>query len=202
MPETLCVERLPGVLRAFRERFPRVRLRLIPCAYDSLAEDLRAGGSRTWPLSWPWRSCRRICGPSAWGWRNWSWPPRRGTPWPGWPRSAPGDLAGETLLATTSDCSYRRIFESGLAREGNALPVGLECGSLAAVKRFAVEGLGYAVLPVVAARAELAAGTLAALPWNGGPLEAAVFMVRHKDQWLGPALAAFMDLCRQGMAVG
>ncbi len=198
MPETLCVERLPGVLREFRARFPRVRLRLTPCASDSLAEDLRRGLTDlafvlALEVMSPDLRAERL------GVEELVLAASPGHALARLAEVGPGDLAGETLLATTSDCSYRRVFENGLAREGKAPSVGLECGSLAAVKRFAVEGLGYAVLPVVAARAELAAGTLAPLPWNGGPLEAAVFMVRHKDQWLGPALAAFMELCRQGL---
>lgn len=195
MPETLCVRRLPGVLGSFRAARPGSRLRLLPCAVGALAEDLRRGVTdlgfvlANEVLSRDMRSeflgAEELVLAAA----------------PGHPLAAarkvgPRELAGQPLLFSTSDCSYRRILEGIVAQAGSEPLPAVECGSVEAVKRYAAEGLGVTILPLEAARAELAAGTLAALPWSEGPLEAAVLMLWHRDKWISPALGDFMDLCR------
>lgn len=40
-----------------------------------------------------------------------------------------------------------------------------------------------------------------ALPWDGPDFPVVTQMVRHKDKWVSPALAAFMDLARQTLAL-
>lgn len=196
VPETLGVMRLAGVLRRFRETFPQVRLRLLPCVSDGLTEDLRRGVTDLAfvlayeVLSRDMRSAflgaEELLVVAAPGHRLAS---RRTV--------GPEDLRDETLLLSTSDCSYRRIFEGALAQAGSLPPIGVECGSLAAIKQFAAAGLGVTVLPEISARAEIAAGTLCVLPWTEAPLETAVLMLWHKDKWISPALAGFMELCRE-----
>lgn len=71
MPESLCVQRLAGVIGGFREQFPKVRLRLIPCTFDGLTEDLRRGVTDlAFVLAYEIRI--GICGQPSWGPRNWS----------------------------------------------------------------------------------------------------------------------------------
>lgn len=196
MPETLCVRRLPRVLREFRAARPGSRLRLLPCAVGALAEDLRRGVTDlgfvlaaevlSRDMRMEYLGTEELVLAAA----------------PDHPLHArsevgPQDLAGQALLLTTSDCSYRRMLEGIVAQAGSEPLAAVECGSVEAVKRYAREGLGLTILPVEAAREELAAGTLAALPWSDGPLEAAVLMLWHKDKWISPALRDFMDLCRR-----
>ncbi|OIO06163.1 MAG: hypothetical protein AUJ49_00225 [Desulfovibrionaceae bacterium CG1_02_65_16] len=195
IPETLCVRRLTGVLRRFREQRPGARVRLFPCAFDGLTEDLRRGVTdmafvlANEVLSRDMRAeflgveeLLLVAAPDH--------------PLAGGKAIGPEDLVGQPLLLSTADCSYRRILEGILAQAGSNPQPSVECGSVEAVKRYAAAGLGVTILPVAAARGELAAGTLSALPWGEGPLEAAVLMLWHKDKWISPALRGFMDLCR------
>ena len=43
VPESFCVHRLTPVIALFRDRMPRVKLRFITCAQETLARDLRKG---------------------------------------------------------------------------------------------------------------------------------------------------------------
>jgi DNA-binding transcriptional LysR family regulator len=198
VPETLCVKRLSGVLRRFGETFPQVRLRLLPCVFDGLTEDLRRGVTDlafvlayevlSQDMRWAFLGTEDLVVVVA-----------PGHPFASRLSVGPEDFKGQTLLLATSDCSYRRTFEGILAQAGSLPPIGVECGSLEAVKRFAAAGLGVTVLPEISAREEIAAGTLMRLPWADAPLEAAVLMLWHKDKWLSPALAGFMEYCREGL---
>ena len=196
MPESLCVQRLAGVIGGFREQFPKVRLRLIPCTFDGLTEDLRRGVTDlAFVLAYeiPYRDMR-----SAFlGTEELVVTAAPGYPLAARERLGPADFRDETLILSSSDCSYRKIFEGILAQAGALPPVLIECGSVAAARQYAAAGLGVTVLPEIVARQDVAAGRLAVLPWGEGPLEAAVLMVWHRDKWISPALAGFMDLCRE-----
>ncbi|OGR35763.1 MAG: hypothetical protein A2051_02995 [Desulfovibrionales bacterium GWA2_65_9] len=89
------------------------------------------------------------------------------------------------------------------------LAAGVEFSSAAALRGCIMNGLGVSILPELAVRADVAAGRLVVLPWStgegggdGSALETAVLMLRHKDKWLSPPLAAFMDLVRAGLMSG
>ncbi|MCM0755246.1 LysR family transcriptional regulator [Desulfovibrio aminophilus] len=201
VPETLCVLRLPGVLRRFREACPHSRVRLLPCAFEGLAEDLRRGVT---DLAFVLANevLARDLAAEFLGVEELVLAVAPDDPLAGRADVGPKDIAGQPLLLSTADCSYRRILEGMLAQAGSDPLAAVECGSVEAVKRFAAEGLGLTILPESLARAELAAGTLAAVDWAEGPLEAAVFMLHHKDKWISPTLAAFMDICRRELLPG
>ncbi|WP_300155284.1 LysR family transcriptional regulator [Solidesulfovibrio sp.] len=197
IPESLCTWRLPGVLCRFRRRCPDVRLRIIPCAFDGLTEDLRRGVTDlafVLAADMPHRDMRAdflgseplvvVAAP--------------GCPLAGLPTVGPAALEGMPLVFASSDCSYRRLFESLLTEAGCQPSVVLECGSVEAVRRYVMAGLGVTIVPEIAVRAEASAGRLVVLPWEE-PLETGVLMVWHKDKWLSPALAGFMETCRDGL---
>jgi len=198
VPETLCVRRFAGVLRRFRQARPGVRLRLLPCAVGGLAEDLRRGvADMAFVLAN--EVLARDMRAEFLGVEDLVLAVAPRHPLAALPEVGSREMAGQSLLLSTADCSYRRILEGIVAQAGSEpLPV-VECESVEAVKRYAVEGLGVTILPEIAAHAELAAGTLTALPWREGPLEAAVLMLWHKDKWLSAAQGDFMDLCRANL---
>lgn len=195
VPETLCATRLTGVLRRFRERFPGVRLRLWPCALESLSDDLRKGVlDLAFVLAYEVvsRDMRSEC----LGVEELALVAAPGHPLARHTLLGPADLEGVPLLFATSDCSYRRTFEGILVEAGVTPEIAVECGSVAAVEAYVAAGLGLTILPEVAVREACRTGRLVRLPWGDGPLEAAVLMLWHKDKWLSPALAGFMALCR------
>lgn len=199
VPESLGVHRLPDVLAQFRERYPNVRLRIISCTLDGLAKDLRKGVTdlafllgqecQVFDLEVECLGVERLVFVTA----------------PDHPLARlesvqSSDLDGQTVVLSTSDCSYRRILEQNLAEEGVSPVVGVEFSSVSALKRYVASGGGFTVLPEMAARREVAAGEFKELAWTGGEVEAGLLMVWHKDKWLSPALAGFMELARLHMA--
>lgn len=75
----------------------------------------------------------------------------------------------------------------------------LEFSSVAAVISHARQGLGWTLLPRVAADEDLRSGRLSLVAWDESPLEAACLMIWRKDRWLSPALSGFMDLAREAL---
>jgi DNA-binding transcriptional LysR family regulator len=195
MPETLCVHRLAGALARFRSVRPGVRLRLLPCATGGLADDLRRGlADLAFVLANEVIS--RDMRSEFLGTEELALVVAPGHALAARGDLGPRDLAEQPLLLSTADCSYRRILEGIVAQAGRTPEPVIECGSVAAVKAYAAAGLGVTILPVAAIGAELAAGALVALSWAEGPLEAAALMLWHKNKWIAPALAEFMDICR------
>jgi DNA-binding transcriptional LysR family regulator len=201
VPESLCAWRMGRIIGAFRTRFPHVALSLTSCTMEGLEKDLRQGvtdlaflmaeGVRGGDLLVEMLGVEPLCLVCAPGHRL----AGRGS-------VGPADLRGETLVLSKADCSYRRMFEGLLDEAGVARAAGVEFASAAALRGAVMAGLGVSILPVVAVAEDVAAGRLAALPWAQGELETAVLMLRHKDKWLSPPLAAFMDMMRQGLMPG
>ena len=199
-PESLCVHRLPPAIMRFRSLRPRVRLHFITCAHDGLARDLRKGVTDLAFLLtdsiqdadlefeiFGVEPLVLVSGP--------------GHPLVGRSRIETADLAGETLLLSRVDCSYRRMFEQVLEEEGVRPGAALEFNSVAAITACVAGGLGITIMPEPAAAGAVDRGELVVLPWADGPLEAAEMMIWHQDRWMSPTLGAFMEVVREVLAV-
>jgi DNA-binding transcriptional LysR family regulator len=198
VPESLCAWRMGAVIGRFRQRFPHVALSLTSCTMEGLEKDLRQGvtdlaflmaeGVRGGDLLVEVLGVERlvlVCAP--------------GHRLAGKGPVGPEDLRGETLVLSKADCSYRRMFEGLLDEAGVERAAGVEFASAAALRGSVMGGLGVSILPAVAVADDVASGRLAVLPWADGELETAVLMIHHRDKWLSPPLAAFMDLAREGL---
>ena len=217
--ETLCAHRLPPVIREIRECYPKVRVRFLPTATGALDADLvEAVGSGEVeaafvleedleesqygkPRSSP-KSARVSVVPGPLAVEFLSEEPLVVIASPEHPLSrarsvGPLDLDGVPVLFTEKGCAYRRVFERALAASGVRSEVAAEFTSSEAVKRCAEAGMGVAVLAGVSVAAELEAGTLAALRWEGPELGVKTYLVWHRERWLSPALEAIMDTARR-----
>ena len=74
------------------------------------------------------------------------------------------DLAGQRLVLPSRQHGLRRIVEAAAGRAGIALNVAFEADSFGVLKELVESGLGQAVLPRSAIRAEEAAGRLRVAP--------------------------------------
>jgi DNA-binding transcriptional LysR family regulator len=117
-------------------------------------------------------------------------------------RVLPADLVEEPIVLTEAGCNYRLVFERELAEAGVEPAAALEFDGVEAVKQCVVAGMGVAMLPAVTVEAELERGELAALRWAARDLAIPVQMIRHKDKWISPALAAFLDTSREMLSAG
>jgi DNA-binding transcriptional LysR family regulator len=200
-PETLCTYRLPVLLQAFRERYPQVRIVFRPSRADALCRHVRDGElDVAFVLEPPFTSAdlevvEVLHEPIALIGR----PDHQLAECPA---VAPADLARESLLLTEAGCAYRMLFERALEAAGALPREVVEFSSVEAIKQCVAAGMGLAVLPRVAVERELASGQLAALRWDGPPIEVTTQMVWHAQRWQSPALRSFLQLARQLLAAG
>jgi DNA-binding transcriptional LysR family regulator len=199
IPETFGVHRLPIVIKEFHSRFPKVQLNFITCAHEGLEKDLRKGLTDLAFLlaesiqaldlvaeTVGFESVVLVAGPNH-------------------PLAAKRavhtrDLAGETILLSKVDCSYRKIFERILEEEEVSRFGRLEFYSIEAIKRSVMAGVGVTILPEIAVAEEAAQKKLAVLPWSEGKIEVAVLMVWSRDRWISPTLKAFMEVTKKVLA--
>ncbi len=198
IPESFGVHRLPPIIKKFHAHFPNIKLNFITCAHEGLDKDLRKGITDLAFLLTEsvqaadlavevlgFESLALVAGPDH--------PLAR--------RSSlcAGDLAGETILFSRADCSYRRMFQRLLDEQEVPYGKGLEFSSVEVVKRCVAAGIGITILPEIAVAEEVAAKQLRKLPWTDGELEVATLMIWYKERWVSPTLNAFMEVTREGM---
>ena len=106
----------------------------------------------------------------------------------------PKDIENESLILTETGCSYRAAFERILKDNGIKPNITLETGSVQAIKQFTMSGLGITVLPEIAVKDEVECGKLIPLNWSGPDLNIISQVLYHKDKWISPALREFISL--------
>lgn len=196
-PETLCTYRLPAVLSQFRRQFPRVELIFCPMGNrDDWERQLTEGSTdAALVLIKPFKPAHLMIEPLL---------SERIliVTYPEHPLTecdaiTPAHFRAETLLLTEAGCAYRVLFERLLQNAGIRAGTVLEFHSVEAIKECTMSGMGIAVLPEVAVRAELAAGRLVELTCVEPPLSMSTCLAWHKDKWLSPALQAFLEVTRE-----
>lgn len=109
----------------------------------------------------------------------------------------PKDIANESLILTDTGCSYRAAFENILRDAGITPNVALETGSVQAIKQFTMSGLGICLLPQVAVSQEVESKKLIPLNWAGQDFGIISQVIYHKDKWISPALKEFINLSKK-----
>lgn len=191
--ESLCVFRLPGVLRTFRRRYPRVQLQLQAGGCTALREGLRAGTldvallldyEREEPPDLVVRSLvQEQVSLVAYPWH----------PLVTRPSVLPEDLDGEPLIHTEAESTYRIRFDQVLATAGVEPGSVMEFNSIEAIKQCVMAGLGIAVVPTVTCVAEFEQGSLVELNWAGPSVAVVTQLAYHRDKRISPAMAAFLE---------
>ncbi len=196
VPETIGVHRFPRMLKEFRSRYPRVRLRLTSCSHEGLQKDLRTGTTdlafllteslSAADLSFEVLGVESLILVAA---------PGHGLALKSSVQAR--DLKGETILFSTVDCSYRRSLESVLGQGKVAYNAAIEFNSVAALKQCVMAGVGITLLPEVTVEEDITQGRLVRLAWDEGSFEVATLMIWYQNRWLSPTLNAFMDVARE-----
>jgi DNA-binding transcriptional LysR family regulator len=107
------------------------------------------------------------------------------------------DLAGQTLLFTESGCGYRLKLDQQMALQ-NVRPGNItEFSSVEAIKQCVIAGMGLGLLPAIVVARELRQLQVKALHWAGPSMDIGTYILWHKDKWISPAMAAFMELVRE-----
>lgn len=199
VPESLCIHRMGGAIRSFREQFPLIKLSFITCTLDGLEKDLRLGVT---DLAFVYMDAVKAADlqVECLGVEPLVLASAAGHPMARRANVTPEAFQGASLLLAKGDCSYRRMFEELLAEAGVETGVGMEFSSLAALGLCLSAGMGITILPEVAVRGGLRDGSWSVLSWQGEALETGILMIRHREKWLSPPLRAFMELARTGIS--
>ena len=191
--ESLLTYRLPEVLRTFRRHFPHVELIFRPYVNATIALELETGKfdmvihGEDLQASPSIKSVRlrteRILLLADVTHTLASRPTVR-----------PADLAGENLLLTEAGCSYRGKLDRALALANIRAANVTEFSSVEALKQCVTLGMGLGLLPAIVVARELHQNRLKALRWAGPSLDIDTHILWHKDKWISPPMAAFMEL--------
>ena len=195
-PESVLTYRLPRVLERFRKRYPKVELQFRPywhlalsaalesgildiaiCMDDYLESTVlksqRLGRERVLLFAYP----RHPLATSK--------------------SVRPHDLAGQALFLTESGCGYRRKLDETLAALDIKPENITEFTSVEAIKQCVIAEMGLGLLPEIVVAKEIKAGYLTALPWDGPQLDIATHILWHKDKWVSPGMAAFLETIKR-----
>lgn len=111
----------------------------------------------------------------------------------------PEDMENISLILTETGCSYRAAFENILNEYNVKSNLVLETGSVQAIKQFTMSRLGITLLPKVSVKDEVASGRLVPLNWKGPDFDIISQVLYHKDKWISPALREFLRLSKSIM---
>ena len=94
-------------------------------------------------------------------------------------------------MLTGHNCNFRHMLLEDLKRSGIAPRVALETSSKEVLKQFAINQLGVAFMPEMAARSEVKAKKLKRLSWKGADFEIYSQLIVCKDKRIGAPIEAF-----------
>ncbi|WP_346353728.1 LysR family transcriptional regulator [Azotosporobacter soli] len=196
--ESLCVYRLPSLLREYRRRYPQVELHLEVNSCQNFAGMLRDGSI---DVAFSLTQLIRLADMKTTVLIK---EPMIVVAHPSHPLAAksflvPEDLEGQAFILTEKTCGYRPLVINMLQEANVTTGPMLEFSSIGAIKECVAIGLGVSVMPRIAVEQELEQGRLLELPWRGPHLGIKTQMMLHRDKWLSPALKAFIQLAEELM---
>lgn len=195
IPQSIGTYLLPSVLSKFRSSFPKIGFDISTCAYDALVYELKSGITDVAflladAIPYPELEAEVV--------RNETLVIISSPDHPLAGQSAVNvrDLAGQSILLPKHDCSYKMEFQHVLQEENVDPAVFMELNSIEAIKQCVIQGVGVAMIPLMAIRQEVTEKKLSVLAWPQEELKTGILMIWHKDKWLSPAVQSFMDMVR------
>ncbi|MDR3586978.1 MAG: LysR family transcriptional regulator [Desulfosporosinus sp.] len=198
-PESLAAFRLPGIIREYKSRYPKVKIILKPGVCWELHDLIRSGELDLAFLLQPETEERDLHIETLVHEKMALIAPP-GHPLVSYEYVEPAHLKDETILHTEPGCTYRALFEQYLNSHGIFPDPDLEFWSIEAIKNCVMSGLGLSFLPLITVQNEVRAGKLMLLAWDDKPQRLATQIAYHKKKWISPALREFLLLVGQHAA--
>ncbi|HEX2945164.1 MAG TPA: LysR family transcriptional regulator [Clostridia bacterium] len=194
--ESLCVTRLPKLLKEYRSRYPNVEIFI---KFGARTEFLRSLKENTIDIAFfvdqkitnndfvtvlqtP-EPMALLCSPEhAFACRE---------------NVYPEDLSGEPLILTESSCGYRALFDTIMSQFSIKPRSVIETGNVQAIKQLVLSGMGITFLPQTAVEEELQQKRLVKLNWIGPEFLIFTQVLCHKTKWMSAALKAFIELMNE-----
>ncbi len=194
--ESLCVAKLPELLKEYRTRYPDVEITI---KFGDKAEFLRSLKDSTLDIAFfldqiindgDFISTLEVpepmvllCSPDhAYASRE---------------SIHPEDLSGQPLILTEPGCGYRILFDTILSQFRVKPSSVIETGNVQTIKQLTISGIGIALLPKTSVEKELSQKHLVSLNWNGPDFPIFTQVLYHKNKWMSAALKAFIDLMHE-----
>lgn len=196
---TACQHLLPGVLREFRREHPKCVIRVEPGDHERQLSLLQGGQVDLSLVLLPEGQVPAELAfvPLFEDELNFVVAPQH--PWAEAAAPTREDIAAETLVLYNKSSQTFRLVASYFRAERVELANVIELGSMEAIKELVKIGLGAGVLAPWIARAELAAGTLVALPLGRKPLRRRWAVAYLKGRRLALPEEHFVALCQRGV---
>jgi DNA-binding transcriptional LysR family regulator len=192
--ESLATYRLPSVIRAYKDRFPRVELILKPLTAEAMYEELKRGQLDLAFLMEKLITNEDLCCvPLV--------TEKMALVLPNQQASTAGkDLkdflhADEVILYTDRGCAYRYIFEKMLDDHDYIPKNTLEFWSVEALKQCIMCGLGVSFLPLITVKKEWINHDLTCILTKDEQIKTQ--MIYHKNKWLSPSVQSFINLVNE-----
>ncbi len=194
--ESLCYNGFPDILMRYREKYPKVDIRLRFVMHDTFPDQLKKGELDMVytlnPLIEDENLTLLYKKPEKLGFYACpSHPLAR-------KRSvAEEDLCGVELLLTDHNCSFRHMLLKDMETCGIRPDITMETSSKEVLKQFAANGLGVAFMPDMVAKKEVKEKKLVRLKWKGAdlPIFSQVFV--HKDKNVSGAISGLVEMMRR-----
>lgn len=183
---------LPGVLAAYRVRYPAVDVTLDISLGERIVARILANKVDLGLVSHDVHDARLTCTGFMRDELIVIVPP--GHRWAGRKCVKPKQLMEETVIVAARGAGIRAVFEERLREQRIVLNNVLDFGNLEGVKRAVEAGLGVSVQPKTVVQREVAAGSLIELALRGMDTTLEYSRVSRKDKHLSSAARAFLAL--------
>ena len=197
--ESLCYHGLPEVLLKYKQKYPKVEIQLSFIMHDTFPAMLKKGTldlaySLNPPEEYP-DLTMLYDRPETLGFYA---SPEH--PLAKKKKITEKDLEGIPLLLTSHNCSFRHMLLEDLAEASVTPHIALETSSKEVLKQFAINELGVAFMPDLAARREIEKGRLKKLSWAGKAFPICARIYVHKDKHVSMAIRELADMIAENEA--
>jgi len=192
-PESLTVYRLEPILREYRKKFPHVSIRLSNATCGANKKAIFDGNADIAFVMLPkFEDVDLVIHPLL----------KESIVLVGSPGRSIRSLTdcvenqklSECFITNEKEASYRRVFEVYLREQGIVPSNIMELWSIEAIKRSVMSGLGISYLPLMTVQNEVKEGKLNIIPCEAGLNQIYSQVIYHKNKWVSPALASFIDM--------
>lgn len=190
---------LPGIIAAFREKYPGVAMSLRIDNSALIEEQIRGNEVDLGVVGGHALRLGEEC--VAAGLLDelvLIVPPRH--PWAGRQEIQPAQLRDQRLLIREEGSATRQLTERALQQAGGAITASMELGHTEAIKQGVMVGLGVAFVSIHAIRGELAAGRLRALRLRGVRIRRHFHIIHNEARTLSASARTFIDLLKTARA--